>query len=275
MATTTCLGANAIRNIFLSTAHRDTSKYPSASDFVVDIPIIVKQVVAVAVRNYKYTPERLINKNNHQFSFELLRSGNIVTGSIYIDVGDYNHDIDTLLAELNTLLDPYDVQFSINASTQKIEMAFSGSYVTDYFAIPSCKLLKLLGYENGVCLYRTGLAPSPFPSNTMGYDTTAAATNSYKTQNNTDLILRIADIEAVLSPNLVCNRATAIILSSRSDYSMVESQPYYPYPLLQIQHRIQRLRVEILNSDGELYDLGDEEASFMIELHCQPENGCL
>lgn len=256
-----------VRNMFVSTSHRDTSRHPSASDFTIDIPLIVKNVCAVVVRNFKYTPEKVINANNNTFSFEA--NSGATTGELQIGKGDYNNSINDILSELNSVLAAYDVQFSIDAATQKVEFTFAGSYITDYFAIPSCKLLTLLGFPSGICLYRTGSAPSPLPSNTVGYDTNALAANAYRVYNNTDLILRITDVEAILSSHSPSNRATAVILSSRAPNGVVENTPLDPLPLLQIQQRLQQLRIKILNSDGDLYDLNDEDASFIIEFHCQ------
>lgn len=257
-----------VRNIFVSTKHRDVAKYPSASDFTVEIPLMVKNVYAVTVRNFKYTPEKVINNNNASFSFTA--NSGTASGTLAIEKGDYNNSIDDILFALNNVLAAYDVQFSLDPATQKVRLTFAGSFVTNYFAIPACKLLTLLGFPSGICLYRTGSAPSPLPSDTFGYDTVAVAASQYREYNDTDLILRITDVEAILSSDLVSNRATAIIMSSRSPQSIVENSAWDALPLLQIQHRIQQLRIKIVNSDGDLYDLGDENASFLIEFHCQP-----
>lgn len=258
-----------IRNIYVSTKHRDVEKYPSPSKFTLDLPIIINKVHGVLIENYKYTAEPLINNNNREFTFTA--NSGTVSGTIRLDKGDYNQSIIDLLAEINTELNPYDVHFTLNTTTKLVEFTFSGAFITNYFAIPSCKLLKLLGYENGICLYRTGSAPGTLPANTTGYDTIAAATNSYRIVNDTDMIIKIKDIEAILSTDIICNRASSILLSSRSPYKVVEKCPPICYPLLQVQHRIQQLRVEILNSEGDPYDLQDEDASFIIQFHCYQE----
>lgn len=259
---------SVVRYMFVSTGHRDTSKYPSASEFTIEIPLVIKNVYAVAIRNYKYTPEKLINTNTSTFEFSA--NTGAVTGTLRIDTGDYNNSIDDLLFALNTVLAAYDVQFSIDAVTQKVQFTFAGSYVSDYFAIPSCKILTILGFPNGILLYRTGSAPMSLPSNVDGYDTIALASSAYRMYNDTDMIIRITDVEAIMSSHTASNRATAVIMSSRVPNSIVESTPYHPLPLLQIQHRIQQLRIKIVNSDGDLYDLGEEDASFLLEFHCQP-----
>ena len=258
-----------IRTIFLSVSHRDTQSYPSSSDFVVDLPTTINHVHGVAVRNFKYTPEPLINANNNVFTFVIDGS---TTGTLRLSKGDYTQSIPELLAEINNLLNAYDVHFMVNPDTQKVDFTFAGSYVTSYFAIPSCKLLKLLGFSDGICLHRTGATFST-PSGTVRYETSAAATSAFKIVNDTDMIIRITDIEAMLSVSSVCNRATAILLSSRSPQSVVEQVQHMYSPLLQTQQRVQRLRVKILNSDGDLYDLNDEDASFTIDFYCVGHDG--
>lgn len=260
-----------VRNMFVSTRHRDVAKYPNAADFTVEIPLMVKNVQAVVVRNFKYTPEKVINNNNHTFAFSA--NTGATTGELTVENGDYNNSINDILYALNSVLAAYDVQFSLNVATQKVQFTFAGSYVTDYFAIPACKVLTLLGFPSGICLYRTGSAPSPVPVGTIGYDTIAVATAPYRVYNDTDLILRITDVETILSSHIASNRATAVIMSSRVPNNVVENTPFGPYPLLQVQHRIQQLRMKIVNSDGDLYDLGDDDASFLIEFHCECPKG--
>lgn len=258
-----------IRTIFLSVSHRDAQIYPSSSDFAVDLPTTINHVQGVAVRNFKYTPEPLINANNNVFSFVVDGS---TTGTLRLSKGDYNQSITELLAEINNLLNAYDVHFMVNPDTQKIDFTFAGSYATTYFAIPSCKLLKVLGFANGICLHRSGATFSA-PAGTVQYENSAAATSTFKIVNDTDMIIRITDIEAMQSVNSVCNRATAILLSSRSPQSVVEQVQYMYSPLLQSQQRVQRLRVKILNTDGDLYDLNDEDASFTIDFYCSGHEG--
>lgn len=259
-----------VRNVFVSTKHRDTVRFPSPAQFTLDMPIVIHKVFGVMVLNYKFVAERLINNNNNEFAFTA--NGGSLFGTLSIDKGDYNQSISDLLAEINEQLNAYDVQFTLEPVTQRVQLTFTGTFVTDYFAIDKCKLLDLLGFENGICLYRAGSAPSPLPFATIGYETVAVATNPYRVVANTDMILRITDVEAVLSSDRTSNRATAVLVSTRNSEKVTERMPKLGYfPLLQEQHRLQQLRVEILNSDGDPYDIDDEGASFMIEFHCRPD----
>jgi hypothetical protein len=237
-----------VRTVFLSVSHRDATVYPSASDFVIDLPSTITKVHGVAIRNFKYTPEQLINSKNNTLSFSV-NGGE--SKSVALSKGDYNQNITELLTEINTLLSTESVEFTVVTveDSQKIKVSFTGATT---ITIPSSKLLKLLGFQTGILLHK---------------DETALATASYKIVNDTDLVLKITDIEAMLSVNAVCNRATAILLSSRSSKSVVEQIQYQYSPLLQVQHRVQKLRVKILNSSGDLYDLG-EDASFAIDFYC-------
>lgn len=264
-----CTRQTFVRNIYVSTRQRDIVKYPSASDFTIELPITLKNVHGVVIRNFKYTPEPLVHNNNRTFTF--VANSGTVSGSLSLTKGDYGQDITTLLAEINSYLNAYDVQFSIDTTTQKVQLSFAGSFVTNYFAIPYCPLLQLLGYRTGVCLYRTGLAPATLPNTTIGYDTVAVATNNYRTVNDTDMIIRITDVEAIFSQDATANRATAILMSSRSPLNVTEVLPNDYYQLMQVQHRLQQLRIKILNSSGTSYDLQDEDASFLIQFYCYVE----
>lgn len=272
-----------IRNVYVSTRVRDPPKYmssaavargetplttPSDSTFVVDMPVVLSKVYAVRVRNFKYTPEPIINNYNMRFGF--VANGGAVTGTIQLDKGDYNQNIADLLDGINTYLNAYDVAFTLDPVSQLVQLTFSGSFITDYFEIAYCPILQMLGFENGVHLYRSSSPPPPeTTTGTMiGYNTVAIASIPYKIINDTDLVLKIADVEAISSTDIVYNRATAVLMSSRSPNGVAHHLQDTPYPLLQVQHRLKQLRVTILNSDGNPYDFNSEDASFMIEFHC-------
>jgi hypothetical protein len=266
-------GGGVVRNIYISTRMRDTSKYPSASEFVMDLPVALKQVHSVRVKNFKYTPEPLINNNNNTLTFTA--NGGTSSGTIAIAKGDYNQDVMSLLAALNSQLNSYDIAFMVDPVTDLVQMTFSGtSYTSDYFRIPLCPILQLLGFTTGIHLYRSAYPPSQqmLMGSMTAFNTRAIATNLPTTANDTDLILRITDVEAIYSIDNVCNRATAIIMSNRSPNGVSYILQETLYPLLQVQSRIQQLRVAIVNSDGNPYDLFDHDASFIIEFHCYPES---
>jgi hypothetical protein len=235
------------------------------------MPIVLKNVHAIRVRNFKYTPEPVINNNNNTFQYTFSNSTTSGQGSITLLKGDYNQDIGSLMNAANAYLNQYDVQFTLDAPTNLVQLVFSQPSGTQMFEIPYCGLLKLFGYQSGIALYRAGTALPPITAAYTPYAGTAPATALYKAVNDTDLILRINSIEAIFSTDSVCHRATAVLMSNRSINGFAYYQQELPYPLLQVQHRVQQLRVSILNSDGDPYDLYDEDASFMIEFHTYPE----
>lgn len=256
------------RTVFVSTQQRDTARFPSAARFDIDLPTTIKYVYGVRVRNYRYTPERLINLNNRAFT--LSANAGATNATLTLDTGDYSNDINTLLAAVNALLTPYNLTFTVSETTQRVTLAFSGAFVTSYVNLPYCRLLALLGYTTGITLYRTGSAPSPIPSGYTGYDTTALAPQAYTEINDSDLVLRLTDLEAIVSSDAVTNRATAILMSSRDAKTVVEGCNDY-YMLSQVQSRIQKLRVHMTNSAGDDYDLGSAPAVFMLEFYCYRE----
>lgn len=251
-----------IQCVFLSVNHRDTTLYPSASDFTVDLPNVISKVNGVAVRHFKYTPEALINNNNKDFTFTTTDANGQNTVAVSLTKGDYNQDITVLLAEIKTAIDAKFgatsdfVTLVVNAD-DRVEISFTSSTFTN-LSIASSSLLTLLGFTGGI---------------SIANGVTTTATNKYRIINDTDLILRITDIESIISVDAACNRATAILLSSRSPKSVVEQVQYTYAPLLQVQHRVQRLRVKILNIYGEPYDLYDDEACFSIDFYCNGNDG--
>lgn len=258
------------RNVFLSTAHRDTSIFPSASTFTVFLPATLNNIFGVRVRTYKYTPEPLINANSKSIPY-LSSSG---AGTLTLATGDHNQSLPSLISAVNTLLSSHNVRFVIN-SAGFASLEFIGTS-SNFFVIYKCRLLQLLGFTNGIWLYRTGHAPgsTSVPVNATTYETQAIGTVLPTAVNNTDLILQITNLEAILSSDGVCNRATAILVSSRTPAAVSQTCEDGVNYLLQVQHRLQQLRVSILDSNGDPYDFGTDNASFMLEFYCYNETSC-
>ena len=260
--------SSLVHNVYLSTGHRDTVKYPSASSFTIDLPQPMTNIHSIRVRSYKFNPECVINANNQNMAITA-NSGQLI-GNVQIPVGDYNQSITDIIGVINTYLGAYDVAFAIDPTTQLVQLTFSGPFVTDYFAIAYCPLLKLLGFNNGIYMYRPASSPGSIPSTSLAYNNVACALRPYTTVNDTDMVLRIIGLEAISSVEPTSNRATAILVSTRTPLttSMGFLQQELPYPLLQVQHRIQTLRISIWNNNGYLYDLSQSDASFILEFHC-------
>lgn len=257
-----------VRNVYVSTSQRDKTAYPSPSDFAIMLPVTLKQVSGVLVKNYKFTPEPLVNANTSAVAYYGLTGTTNLSGTVYIAKGDYAQDVNQLLAAINAQLNSFDVQFTVSPSGL-IGLAFAGSYINRFFAIPYCGMLRALGFTSGIYLYRTGYAPSTaaLPNNMTSYANVATSAAVFRMVNNTDLILRINDVETIIANDGPSNRATAILMGSRSPACIIENTQCNVFPLLQIQYRIQQLRIQILNTYGEPYDLSTDDASFMIEFH--------
>lgn len=254
-----------IRNVYVSTDQRDITAYPSASDFTLDLPVTLKQVYGVMVKNYKFTPESLINANNTTFSFAGQTGSTVLNGVITVPVGDYSQDITQLLSAINNELAPYQVHFTIISGI--VEFTFSGGYINKYFSIPYCNILSILGFTNGVCIYRTGELPTNLPQTVVPSLSAGSATNIPQIINNGDLIVRINGVETIVSANSSANRATAVLMASRSPNATLENMQKHVYPLLQTQSRLQRLQIQLLNTNGDFYDFASDPASFLIEFH--------
>ena len=242
--------------------------YPLDTKFQLDLPITITDVKGVGIRHFKYIPEYVVNSRNRTFSVS--KSG--VVTSITLDKGDYRNasgdpDVQTLLTALNAKLTSSGVQFVLSSGL--VNLQFIGGSSFDYLAIPNCNLLNILGFTNGIALY-TSVQPSV--ANTTNFQSVAIAQQAANVTQDSSLVMKIRDIEAISSCDSVCNRATAILLSSRTKDAIVEQSQNYIQPLLQVQARIQSLRVEFTNVDGEPYDFGGESACFTLELEC---NNCV
>jgi hypothetical protein len=232
---------------------------------------VLKQVHAIKVKSFKFTPEPLVNSHNQTFTYSA--NGGATSGTITLPKGDYDQSLIEVITMINSYLNAFDVAFTIDPVTGLVNFTFSGPFATSYFEIPYCGILQMLGFTSGIHLYKTGYAPplTSLAMTTQAFQNTAIAVNPAVVVNNTDLILRIADVEAIHSIDSVCNRASAILMSNRTPNGVAYLDDKDPYPLLQIQSRISVLRVQILNSNGDLYDLNNNDATFLIEFHCAPE----
>lgn len=262
------------RNVYVSSRQRDKTLFPNPYRFDIDLPATIKYVHGVSVRNYKYFPEYLVNANNQNF---ILSKDGGAAITVTIAKGDYGLDISSLITALNAVFtSSHALTFSVIAGTQTIRITLgAGGSITNYVLIAYNSLLGLLGFTTGICLYRTGSAPSPIPAGYTGYDTTADATINYTLASDTDLIVRITDLEAVLAPDSAANRSTAVLLSTRATKGVVSSCVDTYYELLQVQARLQKLRISLVNTVGQNYDLDGSDASFVIEFHCYKERSCV
>ena len=198
--------------------------------------------------------------------------GGAISGEVFLTKGDYSQDINELLDAVNQKMNSYDLHFTIDPDTQLVQLTFAGTFIADYVSIPHCGILTLLGFDKGICLYRTGGAPGSIPEGLVGYELVATAPFPYKDAINRDLVLRIADVECIMSSDSVCNRASAVLLASTPSSSVIES-PNLEFELLQIQSRLQTLRIEMLDVYGNPYDFGTEGASFLLDFYCYRDLG--
>ena len=161
--------------------------------------------------------------------------------------------------------------FSIDAPTGKVKVAYTGS---SYVVIKSSSVLRIIGFDNdtSLCLYAAGHAPSPVPNNTATYLANVVAPNMYDCYNLSEMIIRIKDVEAILSNDAVTDRSTAVLFNNNSNIYTVKQCTDHYIPLLQPQSRLQSLKIQLLNMEGDLYDTVNNEAVFLMEFYCLPKN---
>jgi hypothetical protein len=248
-----------IVNVYFSSEDRDADKYPSPSSFVIDLPDALTQVHGISISHFKFVPEKLMNYYNNTFTFTAI--GDVtVSGKITINTGDYNTNINDLLAEINAQLIPYDIIFTVDQTTNRVIAAIqSGAFNTTSFSIDACTILIILGFGKNTSLTVTSNAPN-------------LARNRPNMINDTSLILRIKDINIISSVNQYAHRATAILYCSNCKDTRIEQSNKDYVALSQVQYRFQKLNIEILNVYGHPYDLTEHNASFTIRFFCTPAN---
>lgn len=256
-----------IRSFVISTDNRDKTQFPNSSDFTYTLPVTLNNVVGVAVRGFKFNNETVVNQNNSTIT--LYGDNGAIDGTVKVSTGDHNNDINSLLAAINTVIAPYDIQFSLDITSKLVKLTFTGSAVSSYISIQYNGILKLLGYDTSILLYRSSPpTQSPIINATM-YQTTATASNVYTVYNSKSvMVLRITDLEALLSNDTTTNRATAILFNTQDSSGSSIQQCFSGMPLLQPQSRLQALRIKLLNMDGDLFDTVNNEAIIVLDLYC-------
>lgn len=254
------------RTFYISTESRDKSKFPHPAQFNFELPIPLKNVVGLRVRHYKYPREPLVNETNRRV--QVVTSS--IAGDLVLNRGDY--DLIPLLVEINSKLSLYGVDFSLDEDAGRVVLTFVDSFVDDYVILQGSSVLKMLGFENNICLCREGVSP---PGSYRGnvYETSAMAETSYDATRISDMVLRITDLEAIMSNDAITNRATAILYSNLDvNFVMLPTSSTVPWTLLQKQHRLQTLRITLLNTHGHLYDIEGSEATFVLDVYCEVES---
>lgn len=256
-----------VRTFFVNTAKRDTARYPHPSEFVYKLPLVLKNVVGIAIRNYKFGKELLVNESNRVINILV----DDVEADIFLDIGDFD-TINSLISMLNTKFVMYQIQFVYDTSINRVQCNFTGNAVQSYIEISSNSLIKALGYDNGFCLARNGvIVPASILSPVSINSSTAE--NSININRAADMVVRIQDIETLLSDDAVTNRSSMILFNTTERDLFATQTSEYFLPLLQTQHRLQDLRIRLLNMDGELYDTVTRDAMFFIEFYCL-KDGC-
>jgi len=252
-----------MRSFLIATSKRDKSKYPHPSEFTYELPMPMTNVVGVAFRDFKFGNEDLINQSNK----DVLINVNGIDVNVSLTTGNFNNDITQLLNMLNSAFSDYKLEFT-KPSTKVVATITSSS--TDYIKIYKTPLLRILGFDPdvGLCVYRSGLAPAETP-NMHQFQSPAIAPMDYDVYNLSELVVRIRELETILSNDIVTDRSTAVFFNgSMQGYTTKQSADHY-IPLLQVQHRLQSLHIKLLNMEGDLYDTFNNEAVFLLELYSQ------
>lgn len=260
-----------VKSFFISTSTRDRTRYPNSSSFAFDLPYTIKNVVGFGVRNYKFRKEMFVNSKNNAITYAI-DGGSSVT--VTLAKGDYA-SIGDFLTELNTKMASTGIQFVLGGDghvrVQYISLVPSPSNaVQQYIILYACAALEAIGFSQGVVLNRPGSTFTPASSDFDTFTSSGTAVFPYIIQPSSDMVLRITDIETIISNDANTNRASMILYSDQDAYTMNPNlEPFVP--LLQTQHRLQTLRIQLLNMKGEFYDTENHDVSFILQFYCVPE----
>jgi hypothetical protein len=252
-----------VKTFYISSGLRDKRKYPNGSDFTYELPATLNHVVGISIRDYKFSPESLINNANNTFQIFIDNGSTNVIKTLA--VGNYNNSISDLIIAINVLLSTYQIAFSLNTSTNLVELTFTGPFVTDYVYLPASPILRFLGFPDGIVLYRSAV-PTPSPPSPL-FQTMAVASQAYDVYIMSDMVVRITDLETIQSTDAITNRSTAVLFNSQPNYVVKQCLDHY-IPLLQIQSRLQALKIKLLNIEGDYYDTVNNDAAFILEVYC-------
>lgn len=271
-----------VRSFFISSDLRNVKLDPNPSDFHYELPVTLTNVEGVSIRDYKFRKETLVNRNNRSINIWGKKSNVSFNATVVLTVRDYT-DISTLIGNINTAFTSalattpasgVSVTFNYttnDATTKLLTVNMTGTTSGDYLIIDSSSVMESMGFpSSSFCLYNTAIADNTLPVDTPAFNIASgpvSALGPYDLTNTSDMIVRINDIEAVLCEHPVINRATAVLFSAADSSTTSSKQCLDHYmPLLQPQGRVQRLRIRLLNIDGDLYDT--TTASFLVRFYC-------
>lgn len=257
--------APVVRTFYVSTALRDKARFPHPSRFDYNLPATLNNVVGVCIRNYKFPKELLVNENN-KFLYFVINGGEL-EGVVQVSKGDY--DIEGILTELNAKFEIYGVELTFESQGDRVVITFADEFITQYIVFKSSSLLVSLGFDGDICLCREGVPPPNISSSTTTvFTTTAVAHRLYDVTTISDLVVRIDNVETIMSNDTITHRATMVLFSSEDPYYTLNQCAAQCIPLLQMQSRLQNLKLTLLNTKGELYDTITNDASFLIDFYC-------
>lgn len=253
------------RTFVVATGKRDKVKYPNPSDFVYELPIVLSGVYSVGIRDYSFGKETLIN----EVSRLLPLSWPGGSATLQVALGDHSNSITTLLTAINAAIDTagYNIEFALNTALDRVVFRFkaTGTLPGSPITIAPCALLRILGFTStSIGLPSASIA---IYSGGVGGPATATAPEVYDVFNLGEMVIRIAEMEALLSNDPITNRSTAILFSCDSGNTLKQGQDRQ-IQLLQKQNRLQRLHIRLLNMEGDYYDTVNNEAIFILEVLC-------
>jgi hypothetical protein len=259
-----------VRAFLVSSDYRDKKYFPNPSEFDYELPITLTDIEGISIRDYKFRKETIINNNNNQL--QVYGDNGTINYTFVLNTGDYSNDITQLITYLNNTINQSGniLTFGLDATRNYITVTLIGTaLVSSYVIIRASPILACLGLsKDGICLYRTTKPAGQDPRLTY-YLIGTTSTIPYDVWNTSNMVIRIKDVEAISAPNSVADRATAVLFSCGDTSTTIKQCLDHYIPLLQPQSRLQKLRIKLLNMNGDLYDTLHSEVVFLIRFHCK------
>ena len=257
-----------VRAFLVSSDYRDKIAFPNPSQFDYELPITLNDVEGISIRDYKFRKETIINNNNKVL--QIYGDNGTINRTFILTNGDYSNDINQLITYLNSILNPEGLTISLDSTQNYVIISLYQTNVSSYIIIRPNPLLGSLRFPtNGICIYKT--SPPAGENNLLTYYNTTATTQiPYDVWNTNNMVIRIKDVEAISAPNSVADRAAAVLFSCGDSNTTIKQCLDHYIPLLQPQSRLQKLRIQLLNMNGALYDTLHSEVVFLIRFYCRP-----
>ena len=234
----------------IDSRHRDFSKYPSETDFTIDLNENVKNVAAIKLSSVEY------GNTSHVFSSSKGNNSFIIDDTT-ISFLDGNYNSDEIITAINeSIIDSgiTTIEFSLNSITGKTTITVTDDHVFDFSNTTDYKSLgECLGFTDTIfnLLATTGTKVSTNIMNVIGEHYFFLKINDYGKVYHND--------KKYFCKMIINAPKYEVVYETRNRYVTKEVEFRQPT-------NIQRLEIKIEDTFGNIVDQNGIEISFTLEL---------